>query len=141
MCCVSAFASWILWPPRAQLQCGESRNGCWRSPADSAHFLSGFSIAFSLKKLSKSMVGLPHIQAGLEFLPCLLSHSQLLSLSSKIVFEFGKNFIKLIMENDGEETHVLPDFLSASTTSVKSSGNCSYAQLLFSKDHFIFWNY
>lgn len=129
----------ILSSQRAQLQCDERRNGYWRNTADCS-----FSVRFfhwlSLQEIIKDHGLTATTQAGLEFLPCLLSHSQVLSLCSKIVLEFDKNSIKFIMENDGEETHVLPDFLNASTTSVKSSVNCSYAQLLFSKDHFIFWS-
>lgn len=36
------------------------------------------------------------------------------------------------MENDGEKSHILPDFLNASIPFVKSSVNYFYAQLFFS---------
>lgn len=39
----------------------------------------------------------------------------------------------------GKTSRILPNFLNASISSVKSSVNYSCAQLFFSKDYFIFW--
>lgn len=72
-------------------------------------------------------------------LACYLAHKFDL-LVIKLFLNFFKSSIKFTMANDGEKSSILLNFLNASVSSDKSSVNYSYAQLLFSKDNFIFWN-
>lgn len=64
-------------------------------------------------------------------LACYLTHKFDLRVI-KLFLNLVKSSIKFIVENDGEKSHILPDFLNASISSVKSSVNCSCAQLFFS---------